>query len=192
MEESQIVNRLLLPAIVAFITTVILTPLIGLFVQSYIEVRKNRIIKDKTNQVNLMILVKSIIGNLNVVLEEAEKDTKKLLIPTVVDILATRLNSVENDAKEMVRILVHLGEYHPELKQKEDIFIRNIAHVVGGSMRIKDNIEKNNQHTINGKTGFRGINVESLEGYIGNLTTIADAIEELPTPISKWKAKVNI
>lgn len=178
-EEPQIINRLLLPAIVALVTTVIVTPLVGIFIQPYIEARKNRITKERANRIEVTVLIKSITSNLTVVLEEAKNTEKKLLIPTMVSILASRLDSIESDAKDLVRLLVHLGVYHPSLKEQEDKFIRDVAHIAGGVVKIKSNVTTNTDKSINGQTGFRDVNVRTMDGYIGNLKNILEEVEHL-------------
>ncbi|MDK2899473.1 MAG: hypothetical protein PWQ10_660 [Patescibacteria group bacterium] len=160
-------------------TTVIVTPLVGIFIQPYIEVRKNRITKERANRIEVIVLIKSITSNLFVVLDEAKNKEKKLLIPTMVSIVASRLDSIESDAKDLVRLLVHLGVYHPSLKNHEDKFIRDVAHIAGGAVKIKSNVTKNTDKSINGQTGFRDVNVRTMNGYIGNLKNILEEVEHL-------------
>lgn len=178
-EEPQLINRLLLPAAVALITTVIIAPLVGLFIQPYIEARKNRITKERASRIDVVILMKSIISNLNVTIDEAKNTDKKVLIPTMVSILSSRLDSIESDAKELIRLLVHLGVYHSNIQKMEDKFIRDVAHIAGGAVKIRSNVTTNTDKSINGRTGFRRVNMQTMEGYIGNLNDILEAVEGL-------------
>lgn len=178
-EEPQFINKLVLPAVVALVTTVIIAPLVGIFIQPYVEARKNRIIKERASRIEATVLMKSIISNLSVVLEEAKNTEKKLLMPTTVSILASRLDSVESDAKDLVRLLVHLGVYHPGLKKHEAKFIRDVAHIAGGAVRIRSNVTANTSKSIHGATGFSGVNVRTMNSYLGNLQNILEEVEGL-------------
>jgi hypothetical protein len=179
IEEPQFINRLLLPAVVALITTVIVAPLVGLFIQPYIEARKNRITKERASRIDVVILIKSIVSNLTVTLDEAKNTDKVVLIPTMVSILSSRLDSIESDAKELVRLLVHLGVYHSSLQEQENKFIRDVAHIAGGAVKIRSNVTTNSDKSINGRTGFRDVNVRTMEGYIVNLDNILEAVDNL-------------
>lgn len=167
------------PVIVSLITTVIIAPLVGLFIQPYIESRKNRILQDIQGRKDIIALIRTVVGNLQVVALEADSNNTRLLKPTDVNVLSTRLSGIESDSREIIRLLVSIGTKRPDLRQNEGKFIKNIAQVVGGALKIKDNIESNNQHSINGENGFRGVNKTSLQKYIEDLNDVIKVVEKI-------------
>jgi hypothetical protein len=65
------------------------------------------------------------------------------------------------------------------LQEQENKFIRDVAHIAGGAVKIRSNVTTNSDKSINGRTGFRDVNVRTMEGYIVNLDNILEAVDNL-------------
>lgn len=170
-------KNLWIPIAVSFVAVVIISPIVGWFIKPHIDVRNNKILQKKKSYIELLALVKLVIGNLNYVHKEASKDTKKLLIPTARYALTTRLSKVEDDIRDIIRLMTLLEVYDKKHKLNYD-YTYKLADVVGGALRIKENIETNTDKTINGKIGLREVNKVNLKNkYIKTLTDLLKDLE---------------